>query len=179
MRTFEVMSQPADEPLERREWELLYQWGTFSGFAVQSPDFVRRFADWLWAHPIDEEIRSEVATWWTEHEPGLTQWELDFLIPWRQFSNEEFSMRVARAEPETVRRFADWLARRGGQTPIEALDLPVRAHNTLRANDIRFIEQLNEEALARPYLTAIRNEVLAGLRRWRSNSGDAGTSPRR
>jgi len=162
------MTQPADEPLERREWELLYQWVTFSGFVVQSPDSVRRFADWLWVHPIDEEIRSKAATWWTEHEPGLTQGELDFLIPWRQFSREEFSMRVARAEPETVRRFAEWLARRGGSTPIEALDLPIMAFNTLRVHDIRYIEELDERTLGMPAFARIRDEVREGLRRWRS-----------
>lgn len=163
------MNQPAEEPVERREWELLYQWGTFSGHAVQSPDSVRRFADWLWVHPIAGEIRSQAATWWIEHEPGLTQWELDFLIPWRQFSHEEFSMRVARAEPETVRRFAHWLARRGGRTPIEALDLPLLTFHTLRVYDVRYIEQLDEKTLGRPSFARIRDEVREGLRRWRSN----------
>jgi hypothetical protein len=162
------MTQPADEPLERREWELLYQWVTFSGYVVQSPGSVRRFADWLWVHPIDEEIRSEASAWWTEHEPGLTQGELDFLIPWRQFSREEFSMRVARAEPETVRRFAEWLARRGGRTPIEALDLPIMAFHTLRVHDIRYIEELDEKTLGKPDFARIRDEVRKGLRRWRS-----------
>ena len=162
------MTQPADEPLERRECELLYQWVTFSGFVVQSPDSVHRFADWLWVHPIDEEIRSEAATWWTQHEPGLAQGELDFLIPWRQFSREEFSIRVARAEPETVRRFAEWLARRGGRTPIEALDLPIMAFHTLRVHDIRYIEELDEKTLGMPAFARIRDEVREGLRRWRS-----------
>lgn len=161
------MSQPADERLERREWELLYQWGTFAGWVVQSPNSVRRFADWLRVHPIDEEVRSEAATWWTEHEPRLTQAELDFLIPWRQFSHEEFSLRVAKAESETVRRFADWLARRGGRTPIEALDLPLLAFHTLRVHDVQYIEELDEETLGVPALARIREEVREGLRRWR------------
>jgi hypothetical protein len=157
----------SDEALERREWELLYQWGTFSGWVVQSPSFVRRFADWPWVHPIDSEIRSEATTWWTEHEPGLRPHELEFLACWRQFSEEEFSIRVARAEPETVRRFADWLARRGGRTPIEALDMPLLAVHTLRVHDVRYIEQLDEKTLAAPPFARVRFDVLEGLRRWR------------
>jgi len=120
-------------------------------------------------HPIDEEIRSEATAWWAEHEPGLTQGELDFLISWRQFSREEFSMRVARAEPETVRRFAEWLARRGGRTPIEALDLPIMAFHTLRVHDIRYIEELDDKTLGMPALARIKDEVREGLRRWRSD----------
>jgi hypothetical protein len=156
---------------------LLYLWSRhcFPSFWVQTPKAVRLFAEWLALNPLTDQGRLEAATWWAEHEEGATEWELDLLVPWQQFSTEEFSMRTARLDPHTVRRFADWLARRGGRTPIAALDLSVRTFNSLMANDVRFIDQLDDDTLDGPAFAQIRKEVLDCLREWRGDSGDAGT----
>jgi len=165
-----------NEPLERREWELLYLWSRhcFPTFWLQTPQAVRRFAGWLELNPLSDEARLEAASWWAVHESGPTEWELDLLAPWRQFSREEYSLRAARIDPHTARRFADWLRRRGGRTPIAALDLPVLAFHILRVNNVRFIEQLDDETLNRPVFARIRNDVVERLRSWRGESGDAG-----
>ena len=80
-------------------------------------------------------------------------------MQWRQFSSEEYSLRVARIEPHTACRFGDWPARRGGRTPIAALDLPVLAFHILRVNDVRFIEQLDDEKLNRPVFARIKTTL--------------------
>ncbi len=168
-----------NEPLERREWELLYLWSRhcFPSFWLQTPLAVRRFAGWLELNPLGDEARLEAASWWAEHESGPTQWENDLLVPWRQFSSEEYSLRAARIDPHTARRFGDWLRRRGGRTPIAALDLPVLAFHILRVNDVRFIEQLDDQTLSRSVFARIKNDVLERLRWWRIQSGDAGAPP--
>jgi len=169
------------EPLERREWELLYLWSRhcFPTFWLQTPQAVRRFAGWFELNSLSAEARLEAASWWAEHESGPTEWEVDLLVPWRQFSSEEYSLRAARVDPHTARGFADWLGRRGGRTPIAALDLPLWAFHILRVNNVRFIEQLDDETLNRPVFARFKNDVLERLRWWRSDSGEAGGPVRR
>jgi hypothetical protein len=145
---------------------------------VQTPQAVRRFAGWLELNPLSDDARLDAGSWWAEHESGPTKWELDLLVPWRQFSSEEYSLRAARVDPHTARGFADWLARRGGRTPIAALDLPLWAFHILRVNNVRFIEQLDDGTLNRPVFAPIRDDVLESFRMWRTDSGEAGASLR-
>ena len=170
------MDEQTSEPLERREWELLYLWSRhcFPTFWLQTPQAVRRFAGWLELNPLSDEARLEAASWWAEHESGPTEWELDLLAPWRQFSSEEYSLRAAKVDPHTARGFADWLRRWGGRTPIAALHLPLRTHHILRVNKVRFIEELDDETLNRPVFAPIRTDILEGLSLWRGDSSESG-----
>jgi DNA-directed RNA polymerase alpha subunit len=73
-----------------------------------------------------------------------------------------------------------------GQTPIEELDLSVRAYNTLKSLDVDFIEDIQElldrakHPLARrnPNLARTLAEITARLRDWGDDSGQAGVAAR-
>ena len=70
----------------------------------------------------------------------------------------------------------------GHKTPVEELDLSVRAYNVLKADDIDFIEDVQayldraRHPLSRqnPNLRRVEAEITDRLRRWRGDSGEAG-----
>ena len=70
----------------------------------------------------------------------------------------------------------------GQKTPVEELDLSVRAYNVLKADDIDFIEDVQayldraRHPLSRrnPNLRRVEAEITERLRRWRGDPGGAG-----
>jgi hypothetical protein len=54
------------------------------------------------------------------------------------------------------------------------MDLSVRAFNRLRSHDMRFVDQIDLDALDEPNGRKVRDEIAEKLRRWRGDDGAAG-----
>ena len=61
----------------------------------------------------------------------------------------------------------------GSQTPVEELDLSIRAYHVLKVLNIDFTEQIDLDALHHPWGREVRPEIAEKLRRWRDDTGEA------
>jgi hypothetical protein len=162
--------------------ELLFLWSTFCGdlhaanLMSPSVELADGFAAWLGRNPVTDETGSIAALWWAKRDPGTFQPELGLLGSWMGFSAEDHSALFVRVGPNTAHGFANWLANKEPESRIriEDMDLSVRAFNRLRSHDVRFVDQIDLDALDEPNGRRVRDEIAEKLRRWRGDDGAAG-----
>jgi hypothetical protein len=146
---------------------------------------VDEFSRWLATQWAAEEaqhgMQDAASIWWQTRDLGLFSWERDLLESWARFSLEVHATDFVPAGPNASYEFATWLANREpeSRTRIEELDLSVRAFNLLRAQAVRFVDQIDVDRLDDPLGGKLKSEIAEKLRRWRGGDGPAGVPARR
>ncbi len=184
------MTLREDGTLDPREQELLHFWGEFcqdrwaASFMSPTVELADEFAVWLSKHWSTEEIerqaRGDAASWWQKRDLGLFSLERDLLDLWTRYSSELGSTDFVRPGVNGAHRFADWLADREPESRVrvEELDLSVRAINSLRSRDVRFVDQIDLDRLDDALGRTVKAEITEKLRRRRGDDGAAGVPAR-